>query len=64
MGSVVDSSPSEPILSQPKVNWTYLESKFRLGLSALGLEVGQGTTAAASLPSVSPAREPSLARGT
>lgn len=63
MGSVVDSSP-EPILSQPKVNWTYLESKFRLGLSALGLEVGQGTMAAASLPSVSPAREPSLARGT
>lgn len=53
----------EPILPKPKVNWFYLESKFHPGLSALELEVGQGTVAVASLPSVSPVWKPSLACG-
>lgn len=60
----MDISLSEPILSKPKVNWTYLESKFCPGLSALELEDRQGTVAAACLPSVPPAQEPSLACGT
>lgn len=55
MDSVVDVYLHEPILSKPSVNWTSLESKFYPGHSALRLEVGQGTVADASLPSVSPA---------